>query len=159
MARKTEVNIFNTIVKDNLYGWNVSNEIMWLLEKKFKSSNHGKDYNYTCERIDVEDMPMNSDTEGCTKFWRVYRCRKSWLDAYPDYKPCFYLMGGHPEYPKEIIPVYIDGSMCYSYGNNLTEACHAAYRSISINDERERVKTRRESELPEIEVIGIDNKV
>lgn len=163
MGRKTEVNIFNRIVKLNLYGWEAEKEIMFMLEKKFKSDRHGSDYKYTCERIDVKDMPITGeDLHEFTKFWRVYRGGKDWLNAYPDTKPCFYLAGGHPDYPQEIIPFLIDGDMTYSYGTNLTDACYAAYRSISFDvNARNRVKTKREkqAELPEIEVIGIDNKV
>ena len=163
MGRKTEVNIFNTIVKRNVYGWDASNEIMWMLEKKFKSSNHGKtDYSYVCERIDMKDMPITNEyIDDYTKFWRVYRGTKDWLKAYPDTKPCFYLMGGNPEYPNEIIPIYIDGEMNYSYGQNLTDACYAAYRGLSFSHNRERVKTKREKEeeLPELETIEVKKVV
>jgi len=155
MGRKTEVNIFNTIVKLNLYGWDAAREIMWMLEKKFKSSNHGKtDYSYLCERIDVKDMPdTNEDISEYTKFWRVYRCTKEWLNLHPDTEPSFYLIGGNPEYAHEIIPLYIDGEIAYSYGQNLTDACYAAYRQLSFSANRTRIKTKREAELPEFETV------
>lgn len=83
---------------------------------------HWKDTNLNqlAKVYKVDKIPFESEMEEYTKFYEVVTALEE--------KPLLYLKSGHPEAPKEIVPVYLNGIGHSGYETTIAEAVKLAVR-------------------------------